>query len=108
MFCRQRCEDVDVIRWAINDERLAVMCADDAAEIGKETQFQIRVEQWPPIFRAENDVRQQMGERVRHKINCRTGFVSATEWRAIVAHGETVGTNGQMIQAPDGAGEMGG
>ena len=64
-----------MIRWAINDERLAVMCADDAAEIGKETQFQIRVEQWPPIFRAENDVRQQMGERVRHKSELRSRLV---------------------------------
>jgi hypothetical protein len=33
-------------------------------------------------------------------------FVSATEWRAKAAHGETVGTNGKMFQAPDGAGEM--
>ena len=108
MFCRQRRENVDVVCRAIDDERFAVMRADDAAEIRKQARFKVRVEQWPPVLRAENNVRQQMGERVRHKINCRTGFVSATEWRAIVAHGETVGTNGQMIQAPDGAGEMGG
>ena len=74
MFCRQRCENVDVIRRTVDDKCLAVVRADDAAEIREETRFQIRVEQWPPVFRAENDVRQQMGERVRHKLKLRSGF----------------------------------
>ena len=74
MFCCQRRQNVDVIGRAIDDECFAIVCADDAAEVGKEARFQIRVEQGPPVFRAENDVRQQMGERVRHKSNRRTGF----------------------------------
>lgn len=85
MFRRQRRQNVDVIRRAVDDERLAVMRADDAAEIGKETGFQIRVEQWPPVFRAENNVRQEMGESVRHKISCEAWIVSATAWRAVAA-----------------------
>ena len=82
---------MNVIRRAVDDERLAVVRADDAAEIREETRFQIRGEQWSPVFRAENNVRQQMSEGVRHKVNCRTGFVSATEWRATVAHGDNRG-----------------
>ena len=68
MFCRERCENMNVIRRAIDDERLAIMCADDAAEIWKETQFQISIQQWSPVFRAENNVRQQVGKSVRHKL----------------------------------------
>jgi len=107
MFCRERCQNVNVIRRAIDDERLAIVRADDAAEIWKQTRFQIRVEQWPPVFRAENDVRQQMGEGVRHKISCEAVFVSATEWREIVAHGDNRGNDVvKTIPAPDGAKEM--
>jgi len=70
MFCSQRRKNVDVIRRAIYDKRFAVMRANDAAEIWKQARFQIRVEQWAPVFRAENDMRQQMGEGVCHKISC--------------------------------------
>ena len=75
MFCRQRCENVDMIRRAVDDKRFAVMCADDAAKIGKEAGFQIRVEQRSSVFRAENNMRQQMSERVRHKLELRSRFV---------------------------------
>ena len=64
-----------MIGWPIDDERLAVVCANDAAEIRKEARFQIRVEHWSPVFRAENNVRQQMGERVRHKSKLRNRLV---------------------------------
>ena len=72
MFCRERCQNMNVIRRAVNDERLAVVCVDDAAEIGEKTRFQIRVEQWPAFFRAENNVRQQMGECVGHETRLRS------------------------------------
>ena len=75
MFRRERRENVNVIRRSIDDERVAIVCADDATEIWKETRFQIRVEQWPPVFCAENNVRQQMGERVRHKLKLRSRLV---------------------------------
>lgn len=99
---------MNVIRRAVDDERIAVMCADDAAEIWEQTRFQIRVEQWPPVFRAENDVRQQMGERVRHKISCEAvWFVSATEWRAKVAHGDNRGNKLQNGSSPGWGGRNG-
>ena len=91
MFGRERCENVNVVGRSIDDERLAVTCADDAAEIWKQTRFQIRVEQWSPVFRAENDMCQQMSERVRHRISRSVGDVRATEWREIVAHGDNRG-----------------
>ena len=97
MFGRQRRKNVDVIRRSVDDERFAIVRADDAAEIGEKARFQIRVEQWPPVFRAENDVRQQVGEGVRHKISRVEVVVSAMEWREIVAHGETVGTNCKTV-----------
>ena len=75
VFGRERGENVEVVRRAIDDDRLAVVGADDAAEIGKEARFQIRVEHWSPVFRAENNVRQQMGERVRHKSKLRNRLV---------------------------------
>ena len=93
MFRRQRRENVDVIRRAIYDKHFAVMRANDAAEIWKQARFQIRVEQWAPVFRAENDMRQQMGEGVCHKISC-----GAVKDREKVP---------QIYQAPDGAEEMG-
>ena len=58
MLCRERRQNVNVIRWAIDDERFAIVRADDAAKIREETRFQIRVKQWSPVFRAENNVRQ--------------------------------------------------
>ena len=67
MFRRQRGENVDVIRRTIDDERLAIVRANDAAEIRKQARLQICVQPWSPVFRAENHVRQQMGEGVRHK-----------------------------------------
>ena len=68
MFGRERCENVDVIRRAVDDKCLAVVCANDAAKIWKQTRFQIRVEQWSPVFGAENNVRQQVRESMRHKL----------------------------------------
>jgi len=64
-----------MIRRAVDDKRFAVMRADDAAKIRKQTRFKIRVEQWPPVFGAENNMRQQMSERVRHKLELRSRFV---------------------------------
>ena len=97
-----------MIRRAVDDERLGVVRADDAAEIRKKARFQIRVEQWPPVFRAKNNVCQQMGEGVRHKISCGTGwFASATEWRAIVAHGDNRGNDMQNGSSPGWGGRNG-
>ena len=107
MFSCERCEDVDVIRWAVDDDRLAIVRSDDAAEIWKQTRFQIRVEQWPPVFRAKNDVRQQMDERVRHKISRIEVVVSAAEWRETVAHGANRGKEWQKDSSPGRGGRNG-
>jgi hypothetical protein len=84
MLRGQRCQNVNMIGRTVDNERCPVVCADDAAEIRKQSRLQIRVQQWATFFCAENDVRQQMGEGVRHKI-------IAAEQRTTIAHGETAG-----------------
>lgn len=98
MFRRQRRKDVNMIRRAIDDERLPIMCADDAAEIRKQPRLEVCVQQWPPVFRGKNDVRQQVRERVCHN-DALVGLVlvlddlvfPATEWQPIIAHGDSRG-----------------
>lgn len=63
-----------MIGRAVDDERLAVVRPNDAAEVRKQAWFQIRVQQWRAIFGAENNVCQQMGESVGHKSKLRNGF----------------------------------
>ena len=64
MFRRKGSQDVNMVRRAIDDERPSVVRADNAAKIRKQPFFLFRVQQRRAVFCAENDVRQQMGERV--------------------------------------------
>ena len=64
-----------MVARTIDDKRLAVVGANDAAEIWKQTGFQIRVQPWRAVFGAENNVGQQMGERMGHKRKLRSGTI---------------------------------
>ena len=83
MFRGQGRQNVDVIARAVDDERLAVVCTNDAAEVWKQTGFQIRIKQRRAIFGAENDVCQQIGERVCHKSKLR----SVESWFSVAPAG---------------------
>jgi hypothetical protein len=79
MFRRQRSQNMNVISRSVDDERLVVVRTNDAAEIWKQTGFQIRIQQRRAIFGAKDNVCQQMGEGMGHKSKLR----SAESWFSV-------------------------
>jgi hypothetical protein len=68
-----------VVRWPVDGEGGAVEFADDSAQVGMQRRRELYVDEFGPVFRAEDHVREEVGVGVGHLgkgPSCRTALLT--------------------------------
>ena len=60
------CQDVNMIGWAVHQQRARIQFTKNSDQIGKQSSFEIWFESWLTVLCAENNVCEEIGECVCH------------------------------------------